>query len=236
MDDIQNGSSNEGQEGQGQESGAPDPLKNIKAEMDRKLGNVTEQLRLQSEMLERTLQQMQAAKNTAPAAPVEEPDPIIDAAGYKEHIKREVLGEVERRNSLSQATQSEIMRLQAMYPEFGENNSEAAKVALQKFQALDPALKGTPAGAKLVMMEAAAELGLVPASRRRRSESEDDYTVGGSPSQAAPQRSKQSSKKVDDLTLAFASKIGINVNDQNTRKELEKYAQRDRWGKWEGEG
>jgi hypothetical protein len=234
MDDITS-SNNEGQEGQGQEAGAQDPVKNLKSEVSRKFDNISEQLRTQAEQMQAMLSSLQAAKST-PAAPVEEPDPIVDPVAFKARIKEEAKSEIRSEINLSQATQSEIMRLQAMYPEFGENDSKAAKIALQKFQSLNPALKGTPEGAKLVMMETAAELGLIPASRRRRSESEDDYTVGGSPSAAAPQRGKQTSKKVDDLTLAFASYIGIDVNDQNTRKELEKYAQRDRWGKWEGQG
>jgi hypothetical protein len=231
MEDIHDGSSNEGQEGQGQSDGAQDPVKNIKAEFERKLGNVTEQLRAQSEMLQRTLEQMQAAKNT-PAAAEEEIDPIVNPVAYKQAIKEEAKREMRSEIQLSQATQNEVARIQGMYPEFGENGSEAAKMALDKFKSLPSHLKGTPEGAKLVLMETAAEMGLIPASRRRKSEAEDDYTVGGGSSGTnRPQR--QQATKLDNKTLAFAELIGLDINNPETRKSLESRTKRRNWEQYE---
>ena len=229
-----NDSSVEGQEGQGQEGGVPDPLKNLKAEFGRKFENITEQLARQNDEMRRALESL--ATKQAPAAPAEEVDPIVDPVRYKERVKaetkEEILSEIDHRNALSQATTAEVMKMQSLYPEFSQENSEAARVALQKFQALPKHLKGTPEGARLVLRDTADELGLTPVSRRKSGQDGDDYSVSSSGGGGSSRSRREREPKVDDKTLAFAELIGLNVNDPAVRKGIEERAKRDSWTKY----
>jgi hypothetical protein len=226
----------EGQSGADEASadGAPDPIKNLKAEFGRKFENINEQLKAQNDELRRTLEAIVAGQSKPAASADDDVDPVLDPKAYaqriKEETKREVMTEVTRKSELQAATQSEIMRIQGMYPEFSQNGSEATKLALQKFQSLPSSLKGTPEGAKMVMLEVAAEMGLTPASRRKKAE-EDEYVSGGASGATSSARQKKSGS-VDNKTLAFAELLGMDISDEKVRKNLEERGKRDKWGSW----
>jgi hypothetical protein len=171
------------------------------------------------------------ARPQAPAQKEEEIDPILDPQRYrqslKEETKREILGEVERKQSLSQATQSEVMRIQGLYPEFSQDNSEAAQLALRKFSSLPSHLKGTPEGAKMVLLEAAAELGLVQASRRKNDD--DEFTVSSGNSQGQNRQPGRKGAKVDQKTLAFAKLIGLDTSKADVQKNLAQFSEQGQW-------
>jgi len=208
---------------EGSEAQQPDPIKNLKSEFGRKFDSVQDQLKAQNEQLQRMVEQIIAAQS-AKQEPQEEPDPVLNPKQFKEQIKREALAEVQRSTQLSMATQNEVARIQAMYPEFAQENSEAAQIALKKFQALPAHLKGTPEGARLVLFEAANEVGLVPKKARKTEQGADEgYTMGSSPSKNIRQSSQG---KLDERSLAFAQLVGLNVDDPEVRKRLENRTKR----------
>lgn len=233
---------NEGQEGlnEGMDAGGEaeaDPIRNIKAEMDRKIGNLSEQNAQIKAALEAIV--AQNAAKTKPPAETENLEDLVysDPKRYAQLVEERAIQKaseaVTKQAQMSQATQGTIMSIQAQYPEFGQDNSEAAQLALRKFQTLPAHLKGTPEGAKMVLLEAASELGLVPANKRRRvtEESDDSFSLGGAGGQGTSGRRKTPAK-LDPKTLAFAEAIGLDTSKPEVLKSLEERAQRDSWNKY----
>ena len=217
------------------ENNTPDPIKQVKSEMDRKFNNQNEYLKSVSEQLKTLTESIAAAQATKNQPKEEEVDPMLEPEKFKNKVVNEAVGlatkAVSEMNTKQQATQQVIASIAGEYPEFSKPNSEATTLALSKFQSLPKSLQGTPEGAKLVLYEVAQELGLEKASRRRSNISEDDDAASGGGS--APTNRSRSKGKTDlsPKTLAFAEQLGMDTSDPEVVKRLTKSSE-NRGGKW----
>lgn len=216
----------------------PDPYRNLKTEVTRKLENQSAMLAEQNKRLEAILATVQ--ERMAPKAPEAPSKPLKDlvfedADQFASVIERRA-GEiasrvVEQKVQLSQATQSAVSEVLNVYPEFGQPGSEAASLALQKSAQLPKHLQGTPEGIKMVMFETASELGLVPAkARKAAAPAADDFALGGSTQPRQPKKSPTDG--VAPETIEFAKLMGIDVSDPKRLEGLKAASQRKTWNQY----
>lgn len=234
VDDQSTDQIEESQESQEQQ---PDPIKNLKAEFERKTANISQQQAETQRQLEAILAEVQKsmAPKEAPRKAAKDliyEDPEEYARQVREDAVREASEAVSRQYQASAAVTSAVNSLQAQYPEFAQEGSEAAKLAVEKAAKLPAKLKGTAEGARLVMLETAAELGLVAASKRRTQVTQEE-PVAGSRSSTSTSQSRKPAGKVDDKTRAFAELLGLDFNDPKQVAALEKASSRKNWSKYE---
>lgn len=219
---------------------AHDPIQGVKAEMNRKLSNMSEQLAAQSRMFEQILAQ-QTAQRQAAQAPQGKPlkdlvfeDPEAFVRQVQQQAEAAATRQIEQRVQVSTQTQNAILDVQSKYPEFAQSNSEATTLAIRKADSQPPHLRGTPEGARLAMMEAAAELGLVPASKRQApQQTRDEFVSPGSAGSSSPRaRSTDPKKGIDPTTLAFAEAMGRDINDPKVLEGLASASKRQNWNRY----
>lgn len=227
------------QEAEGQQQ--VDPIKNVKAEFDRKLDNVIKQ---QNEQLQAILAQVtetmrpQQQQQVQPQKSMKEliyEDADAAAALITQQAVAAASRVVDQRVEQSQRATQTVNEVIAVYPEFGQANSEAAALAIKKMSQLPKDQQGNALATKTVMYEAAAELGLVPAKARKQSNDDDSFSVSGGSSRGSGQRSRNSdkSKDVSPDTLEFAQLMGIDISDPKRLEGLKKASQRTKWNKYE---
>lgn len=215
----------------------PDPIKNLKAEFERKTANISQQQAETQRQLEAILAEVQKsmAPKEAPRKAAKDliyEDPEEYARQVREDAVREASEAVSRQYQASAAVTSAVNSLQAQYPEFAQEGSEAAKLAVEKASKLPAKLKGTAEGARLVMLETAAELGLVAANRRKTPVQQEE-PVAGSRSSTTSSQSRKPSGKIDEKTKAFAELLGMDFNDPKQVGLLEKASTRKNWNRYE---
>lgn len=226
------------QEEQNQEAPKQEDLMhNLKKEFQRKQSNLEEKQAETQRQLEAILAEVQKsmAPKEAPRKAAKDliyEDPEEYARQVREDAVREASEAVNRQYQASAAVTSAVNSLQAQYPEFAQDGSEAAKLAVEKASKLPAKLKGTAEGARLVMLETAAELGLVSASRRKTPVQQEE-PVSGSRSTTTSQQSRKPSGKIDDKTKAFAELLGMDFNDPKQVGLLEKASTRKNWNRYE---
>lgn len=220
-----------------------DPILNLKAEMSRKQSNVEAKLAQTNAQLEQIMamvQQNLVQSKPAPAASgksardllYDSPDEFIEQVTQQATSKAQA--EVARAQQMQSEVSNAIMEISAKYPEFSQAGSEAAQKAVELGAKLPKHLRGTAEGAKIAMLEAAADLGLVPASRRQKqSSSSDDAAIGGGSSRSSS--SKPSGKaKIDDSVIIMGKLLGVDYEaDKNRAKNLEQTTKRSKWNKYE---
>lgn len=214
-----------------------DPIKNMKAEFDRKTATIAEQQRQTQSQLEAILAEVQ--RSMAPKEPPRKADKDLiyeDPEKYARQIREDAVREatetVTKQYQASQAVQSAVASLQSQYPEFAQDGSEASKLAVEKAGRLPAKLKGTAEGARLAMLEAAQELGLVMSSKRRTNVSQEEPVTGNRSSTTSSQARKPTGK-VDEKTKAFAELLGLDFNDPKQVALLEKASTRKNWKSYE---
>lgn len=225
------------QEEQNQEAPKQEDLMhNLKKEFQRKQSNLEEKQAETQRQLEAILAEVQ--KSMAPKEQKQDMKDLIYSSpdDYARIVREEAVKEateaVNRQYQASAAVTSAVNSLQAQYPEFAQDGSEAAKLAVEKASKLPAKLKGTAEGARLVMLETAAELGLVSASRRKTPVQQEE-PVSGSRSSTTSSQARKPSGKIDDKTKAFAELLGMDFNDPKQVGLLEKASTRKNWNKYE---
>lgn len=220
-----------------------DPIRNLKSEFSRKIENLANQTQNLSARLEQILQNLERQQQQPTVQPrqqdvnirdliYEDPEAVVRM--IEERATRRASEVVENRVRLSQAAQAAVFEIQAKYPEFAQDGSEAARLAIEKASRLPEHLRGTPEGVKLAMMEVVSELGLVPVSRRKQQTvNSDDFSIPGSSSRSSSTASRRQSdptKDIDPNTLAFAQLMDPSiVNDPKRLENLKKASQRKNW-------
>lgn len=243
MDDINQQNADGAAEDTGAEqpaAAADDGVKNLKAEFGRKLANQDAILAETNRKLEAILQSVQEGmRQPTPAAPQKPLKDLVyeDADQFAAIVEKRASQAaeqiIERKVQLSQATQNAVSEVMNVYPEFSQPGSEAAQVALQKSSALPKHLQGTPEGIKIVMMETAAELGLVPAkARQQRASSADDFSLSGASSSGTRAPRKDPAKDIPAETLEFARLLGRDVSDPKVLEGLKSASQRKIWNQY----
>lgn len=211
--------------------GGEDVVKNIKAEFNRKLDNVSTQLAEQRQMNERLMSQVAALK-PAPAAS-REPDlselMYSDPAKYAEVIAERAASSVNSRLAADSKKASTIQRLVQEYPETGDQEHPLTKKAVEIYTSMPEDEKQTPQAYRTAVAEAAAELGIKPRSKRPQQDDEPSFGTSDRPS---TRRRKSGSGDLDPNTEAFASIMGLDVKNPEVRKRLSERSDRN-WQKYQ---
>ncbi len=216
---------------------AVDPVKNLKSEFSRKFDNTNSRLEQLNQQLAQMMETLQSSsKPSEPAKPLKDlafDDPEEYARIVEERATKRAEEKVTKQFQLSQATQNVVADIQNKYPEFAQQGSEASQLAIQKAAQLPPHLRGTPEGAKIALMDAVAELGLVPASRRQSKSSGDDFTLSGQ-SKPTSKRPSDPAKDIDPNTLAWMDLLDPSFkNDPKRVENLKNISKRKSWTKYE---
>lgn len=225
--------------------GGGDPLVNLKSEFARKLANLEESARRDKESVEAKLEQiLTTVVSSKPTAPVQSPN--IKELLYEDPdraiamVEERVAARADAKIAQQQEIQSTVYNIQTQYPEFMSADSEAIRLATKKAERLPNALKGTAQGMKLVMLEAAAELGLVPVSKRAvaPTKSNEDFAISGSSSptgnSGGSRKPSSKDKDVSPDTLEIARLLDPDFDKNPKRQEsLKKVNQRQKWNKYQ---
>lgn len=202
---------------------AEDPIKNLKAEMNRKLENTNAQL-----------QALLAAINTPKvvATPVAEPAKKVsvfeDEDAYAARIKAETVAEIRREQAAQQTAQQKqaqtINALISEFPELSNMNDPLTKRAVEIFEALSPDEKASPVAYKAAVKEAALDLDIKPKSKRKaESKADDSFALGGSNGVTKRPPAQTEAEKV---RLQLAEAFGLKVTPE-LKERLNNYAKRD---------
>lgn len=210
----------------GAEGAAPtDEIKNLKAEMGRKLGNYEQTitaLKQSQDALMAQLTQFTAPKSTGKAEEKLEDLFYSNPAEYTRRVKEETAKSIraelnEERTTVTkqQATYQAIVR---DFPEISDGESDLSKLALEKLNSMDD--KATPAAMRAAVAEAAVELGMKPKSKRTQDDS-DSFSLGGG-GRASSSRASAERKGIDTRTKTVAELLGVDPekvkNRMNKRK------------------
>jgi hypothetical protein len=227
--------------------GSPDSrtIESYAAEMNRKTDRLSQENQRLQQQLEQLVGMMQQQQQQRVAPPAESEKDLSDLAFTNpgEYAKRvAALARQEASTivtqSLNQQNQSNAILNQLVndYPELADQGSELTQKAVNIYKALSEQDRSSPIAYKAAVREAAAELGLLPKTRRSKDSSEPSIKSNASSSNEGSSRSSSSSKKadkLDDRTIAFAKAVGLNVQDPKTIERLQKRAQRKNWNKFE---
>jgi CO dehydrogenase/acetyl-CoA synthase beta subunit len=223
-------------------------IKNVKGEFSRKydhLAQVTDQLAKTNQELVEKLKALEASR--APASSVDEDaeiatlmfdNPKLAIKRIEERASRaaeERIGnKLNQRDAVNSQIQQAAASAHAIYPELGDSNSEAFKLAMQKYNAMSAEEKTTPTAVKAALLEAAAEIGLTPASKRKAKEAAGDEfalsgKASGSNSGNPRAKAKGGTEGISEKSLAFAQLVGMDINDPKVLEGLKKQSQRKNW-------
>jgi hypothetical protein len=195
---------------------ANDEIKNLKAEMSRKMSNL-------EATNAKLMEQLQSLVRPAASEPkAEKPikdliwdDPEAALAIVEERAEKRVMSKVEKAQKEQQRQQATLSALVSEFPELGYADHDLTRTAVEKYNALSDDEKLSPVAYKAAVNEAALELGIKPKSRRKETD-DDSYTVGSS-GRSTPAPKKE---KLSQDTIAFAQAMGLNVNDEKLKERL----------------
>jgi hypothetical protein len=198
----------------------PDPIKNLKAEMERKLGNVADTLKKQNEALEAY---MRAQAPASPKQVEENLEDLIysDPKRYAQIIEDRAVAKAEERvlskTQKSNQINNTIAALSQDYPELQSDGSELTKKALEIYKSLG---EEGAAAIRAAVREAAVELGVQPMSKRKNT---DDYSFGSGGNvgrQPRKEREPELDQETIDLARLLNEGTGRDVNSPEFKKRL----------------
>lgn len=197
-----------------------DLIKNMKSEFDRKLDNFQTTLKSTTDALTAKLNQI------IPKAPVVEKKPFRDrfyededaaVSELKAELRQEFRGTLEERDK----QMNTMTKLYSDYPELAED-SPLTKEAVKIINSLPVEERNTPTAYRAAVLEAAAELGIQPAKKRKKETVED---TGGGGEGGGNSGGKRGTLSND--TLEFAALMGLDTNDPKVVERLKGHAKRN---------
>ena len=228
-----------------------DKYLNLKSEMSRKTANLEQMLAAQnakSEALMQAVIQMQQAKAKAKqdiSTSDDEiddigVDPIDDPKKFAKRVEQRATQKAvqyaEQRAQEQARSQSEqqgaLLTLASDYPELNDIGSDLYKQALELSRQMPDSYRNSAVGLKAAVREAAANLGVLPVSKRSKKDEQDDdsFNVDSSSSRGGKKRSnKDAEGEVPQDTLAWAELLGRPINDPKYIERLKKATQRKDW-------
>jgi hypothetical protein len=225
-----------------QENQSVDPLKQLHAEMTRKMRNSDSKIDSLMSANQQLSEQLSAALNRlAPSAPVQEEEDlsavVYDPQKYAKTLAKKVTEEVSRNVNQTQAIQAQknqvLNTLVQEYQELAQQDSEFSRAAIAVYNSLSEQEKASPNSYRLAAREAAANLGVLPVSKRGNRDSED-FVIPGNRTQSSGARRKasQQDQEIDQRTLAWAEVLGLDVNNPKTKASLIKNSKRE-WKRYQ---
>jgi hypothetical protein len=216
------------------DSGGGEDFKNLKAEIDRKLGNVkTDVAAALKQSQDSLMNQLQAMLKPQPVKPSETPEDL-DSLFYKdpkeyankvaEMAERRIEEKYTKREQDTQKRQVTVSQLYKEFPELNTEEHELTQLAIKKYSEMAKDYGDTPATYKAAVSEAALELGVKPKSKRPAEE--DSYSIGSGRGRERPASKK--SDEIDPRTVEVARLMGVDPERVKTRLK-----NRNKFGNWE---
>lgn len=216
---------NEGGEGEGEGSSND----NLKAEFNRKIGNIEQKMQESNNQLLTQISQMvsQPQQRAVEQETAEEPDPIADPKGFARYVEERAEARVMAKVNVSQAAEAEkasvLGRMINEYPELKDASNTLTKRAREILGTFGAGDQNSPLAYEVAISRAAQELEVTPVSRRQaQSEGDGSFSMSGSGGGSSRQRrsENQGSDKLDQRVEDFASLMGLDVNNKEVRKRL----------------
>lgn len=210
---------------------AADPLKNLKAEFDRKLGNADSKLAELQKTNELLMAKIQAMNTPAPVKKETSltdllySDPEAYAREIESRAEAKALARVTAQQEKMNKVSNTIGALVNEYPELQDNGHSLSKRAVEIFSSLPDEEKQSSLSYKMAVKDAAEELGIKPRSKR---------PVDEEPSFSGSYRSSSRSRKkegISPVTEAWAEALGVNLKDEKVKARVLENQSRD-WTKY----
>lgn len=209
-------------------------FKNLKAEMSRKLTNTEARIDELTRVNQLLADQLRQANQPRPAPQEDAMDEksladlaIENPAAYAKLVEKNATKAAQKvleQQQQAQARQNQIFGdIIAEFPEASNPNHELVKRAAEIHNGLGIDEKADPRSYKTAIYQAAAESGIKPRSKRKETEENDGFTLGGKGSSS---RQSKGEVKLSDATLAFAKALGRPVDDPEYIKRLTEVAKR----------
>lgn len=217
--------------------GGGDEIKNLKAEMDRKIGNI-------EKTNQALLTQLQVIANNpkkeTPPPPEKKSirdtwyeDPDAAANMIVKKAKNDALTEIRSENAAQAKKSGVIQKLYQEYPELQDFDNPLTVKAVEIFEKLPEEEKAHPMAYRLAVKEAAEDLDIKPkAKRKAKEEADDSFALTGGTGNASKTRSRRSGE-LDQRTVDFAKLVGLDPSNEKTQANLKKHAERKNWLTWE---
>jgi uncharacterized phage infection (PIP) family protein YhgE len=222
----------------------PDPLKNLKSEVNRKIDQINQTVLQSNQAIEERLNALlnQLPKSAPATTPTTNRKDLLydDPEEYARVVTEEATRTASEAASkiVNQTVQSQnefnttVAQLQSEYPEFQSNSSELTKKTLEIYKNLSAEMKNSSTGIRLAAREAAAELGIVPVNKRVSRNSED-FGLGSSSGSSRTRERSTKDVKLDPAAVEFARLLGRPVDDPKYIESLKKASTRKNYGKYE---
>jgi hypothetical protein len=208
-------------------SPAEDPIKNLKAEMNRKLENTNAQLQA-------LLAAINGQNKPAPAAePSKKVSVFDDEDAYAARIKAETSAEIKAELAKQQVAQNKqaqvINQLVYDFPELANNDHALTKRAVEIYNSLPDDEKSSPIAYKAAVKEAALDLDIKPKAKRKQSSKEDEsFSLGGgNKGTTRPTPPTEVDKVRESLAEAFGIKLTPEVKERlktHAKKDFKRFS------------
>ena len=195
-----------------------DPIKNLKAEFDRKTSNI------EAKLLESNAALKQLLEQTKKPEPKKETEESIKDLWYTDEeaaankiVERAVSKATEvitRSSAAERRTQEVANQIYQDYPEVADQSSDLFKKANEIYAALPAEEKASPYAMKMAVKEAAMELEVKPRSKRPKVD--DSFSV---PSGKSSRPSKTLTEVPSDV-LQTAALMGLDVSNPKVKESL----------------
>lgn len=199
-----------------------DPIKQLKGEFNRKLGETNKLIEQMAQTNAQLSQQLQSIVNPKAAPAKEEPlerlmysDPKKYTAIVTEQAKQQALAEMRTESQSQGAVQAKIAALASEYPELSDQNSDLTKASVELLKAANAIQMKDPSTYEHAVLKAAQQLDVKPRSKRPKTE--DDFVPA---SYASPQnrRTRKTEESVIKEGKESAAAFGINLDDPKTKE------------------
>lgn len=220
----------------------------IIAEMNRKFSKLNEDNARMSQILEQLAARQQAKPSyEANKSSVDEEKELADLvytnpAEYgrriSERATKQATQVVQQTIQAQQQTNNVLTQLASEYPELADNASELTVKAVNIYKNMPETDRASTLAYKIAVRDAAAELGLLPKSKRPK-DGGNEPNVGNSNSavnevvKGQQRNASKSNNKLDDKTLEFAKLMGLDTSKKEVVERLTKRNERKNWGKYE---
>lgn len=193
--------------------------------VDAELASVKAQL---AELIENQKATMSAIAETRRPAQTEQ-EPEDDNLYEPNNLLRKAEQVMERKFQAEQAKNAKIAEMGREYPEI-HTDTKVMNAVVEELKKLPSSIQQTADGYEMAILKAVTKAGITP--RSRRSIVDEDVSLGNS-SSSNERKGSQGKKKLSANSLTLASLMGLDVENPEVVKRLEKRAERTKWNKFE---
>lgn len=209
-------------------------IKNLKAEFDRKIGNIekTNQALLNQLQVLNQPKKEPAKEAKTPFKDLWYDDPDAAATLIAKKAKDDTLSEIRAENLIQQRKGNVIQQLYREYPELQDFDNPLTTKAVEIFEKLTDEEKSNPIAYRLAVKEAAEELDIKPKAKRKAKEEDDSFSLSGTADKAPRTRGKREGG-LDPRTVKFAKLVGLDTDNEKVIESLKNRSERKSWMTWE---